>query len=193
MEAYNTIREADQFLVSEQKFGSLIRLLKSDETYKMDHSELETLVNKEGREVLRQLCQDHLDLRASQEQKLESVKGSDGLQRSHRRSGETTKLRLTLGDVDVTRLSYEGRGMSGLRPLDAELNLPFGLCSFGVQHDLVDHAIKMSFEESGFQYARMTGVHVSKRAIEKITQHAAQDFDAFYASSPESVGEFRFR
>ena len=65
----------------------------------MDHSELETLVDKEGREVLRQLCQDHLDLRASQEQKLESVKGGHGVQRSHRRGGETIKLRLTLGDV----------------------------------------------------------------------------------------------
>jgi hypothetical protein len=185
VEAYNTLRVAGQFTSSEQKFASLIQLLQSDKTSKMGHSELEALVEKEGREILRQLCQDHLDLRSIQEQTMESVQGSDGQYRSHRRSGETTTLRLKFGDVEVTRIRYEGRQMGGLCPLDAELNMPFGLCSFGVQRDMVDHAIKMSFEETGLQNERMTGVHVSKRAIEKMTQHAAQDFDTFYNQQPQ--------
>jgi hypothetical protein len=180
MEAYNIIKEADQFSSSEHKFSSLIQRLKSDETARMDHSELESFVDKEGREIMRQLCQDHLDLRTRREPKLEMIEGSDGQSRTHRREGETRTLRMKFGDLEVTRIGYEGRGMSGLRPLDAELNMPFGLCSFGVQRDMVDHAVKMSFEETGIQNERMTGVHVSKRAIEKMTRHAAQDFDAFY-------------
>ena len=186
MEAYNIIREAGQFSMSEQKFVSLIQRLKSDETSKMDHSELETFVDKEGRDILRQLCQDHLDLRSVQEKKQEKIEGADGQCRTHRREGETTTLRLKFGDVEVTRISYDGRQMSGLRPLDAELNMPFGQCSFGVQRDLVDHSIKMSFDEACLQYERITGVHVSKRAVEKMTQHTAKDFDTFYNEQPQA-------
>lgn len=182
MEAYNTIEEAHQFSLSKQKFESLIRRLKSKETSQLDHAALEELVDKDGREVLRQLYQDHLDLRAAQEEKQESIQGSDGQYRNHRREGETKKLRVIFGDVEVTRISYEGRGMMGLRPLDANLNLPVTLCSHGVQRHLIDHAIKMSFEETGKQFERMAGVHVSKRAIERIIQNAAQDFDKFYSS-----------
>ena len=189
MEAYNTIKAADEFSSSEHRFFSLVARLKSQETASMDHSELENLVDMEGRELLRQLCQDHLDLRSKQESKLEMIEGSDGQNRTHRREGETRTLRMRFGDVEVTRIGYSGRGMSGLRPMDAELNMPFGLCSFGVQRDMVDQAIKMSFEETGLQNERMTGVHVSKRAIEKMTQHAAQDFDAFYERQGQSTEE----
>jgi hypothetical protein len=183
VEAYNIVEEANQFSISKQKFESLIRRLSGEETAHLDHAELEALVDRDGREILRQLYQDHLDLRAVQEQKLESVQGSDGESRNHRREGETKNLRVIFGDVEVTRISYEGRGMSGLRPLDAALNLPSCLYSYGVQRHLIDHAIKMSFEETGEQFERMVGVHVSKRAVEMNIQNAAQDFDAFYASS----------
>jgi len=152
----------------------------------MDHAALEALVDQDGREILRQLYQDHLDLRATNEQKQEKIQGSDGQCRNHRREGETKDLRVIFGDVEVTRISYEGRRMNSLRPLDAELNLPAGLCSYGVQRHLIDHVIKMSFEESGNQFERMIGVHVSKRAIEKIIQDAARNFDEFYKQQPET-------
>jgi hypothetical protein len=186
VEAYNIVKEADQFSLSKQKFESLVLRLSSEETSRMDHSALEALVERDGREILRQLYQDHLDLRASKEQKVERIQGSDSQYRNHRREGETRKLRVIFGDVEVTRISYEGRGMSSLKPLDAELNLPGGLCSYGVQRHLVDHAIKMSFEATGEQMDSLTGVHVSKRVIEKGIQNAAQDFDTFY--SPEGDG-----
>jgi hypothetical protein len=180
MEAYNIVEEADQFSLSKQKFESLVLRLSSEETSRMDHSALESLVEREGREILRQLYQDHLDLRASKEQKVEKIQGSDGQYRNHRREGETRKLRVIFGDVEVTRIRYEGRGMNSLKPLDGELNLPGGLCSYGVQRHLVNHAIKMSFEATGEQMDSLAGVHVSKRVIEKDIQNAAQDFDAFY-------------
>lgn len=188
MEAYNIVEEANQFSMSKQKFELFIRRLSAEETCQLDHSELESLVDREGREILRQLYQDHLDLRTVQERKQESVQGSDGESRNHRREGETKNLRVIFGDVTVTRISYEGRGMRGLRPLDAALNLPSGLYSHGVQRHLIDHAIKMSFEETGEQFERMAGVHVSKRAVEMNIQNAAQDFDAFYAPNRPRKG-----
>lgn len=157
MEAYNIIEEAHQFSISKEKFELLICKLKSEEAAKMDHAALEELVNRDGNEILRQLYQDHLDLRATKEQKQEAIQGSDGQYRNHRRQGETKKLRVIFGDVEVRRLSYEGRGMGSLRPLDAELNMPSGLCSYGVQRHLIDHAIKMSFEETGMQFERLAG------------------------------------
>lgn len=183
MEAYNIIEEAGQFSLSKQRFETLVRRLTSDEVSQMDHSDLENLVDRDGREILRQLYQDHLDLRASREEKLAGIQGSDGKYRNHRRDGETKKLRVVFGDVEVTRISYEGRGMSSLKPLDAKLNLPGRLCSYGVQRHLVNHAIQMSFGATGEQMEGMTGVHVSKRAIEKGIQNAAQDFDAFYSEN----------
>jgi hypothetical protein len=187
LEAYSIVEEGNQFSVSRQKFELLVRRLSDEDTSRLDHSELEALVDQDGREILRQLYQDHLDLRAVQEQKLESVQGSDGQYRKHRREGETKNLRVIFGDVEVSRISYEGREMSGLRPLDAALNLPVGLYSYGVQRHLIDHAIKMSFEESGEQFERTVGVHVSKRAVEMNIQNAARDFDEFYA--PNRPGE----
>ena len=65
MEAYNILGEADQFSLSKQKFESLVLRLSSEETSRMDHSALESLVERDGREILRQLYQDHQDLRAS--------------------------------------------------------------------------------------------------------------------------------
>ena len=74
------------------------RGITSEETASMDHSELENFIAEEGRELMRQLCQDHLDLRANREPKLEMIEGADGQRRTHRREGETRTLRMKFGD-----------------------------------------------------------------------------------------------
>jgi hypothetical protein len=67
VEAYNIIEEAGRFSLSKEKFELSVRRLSSEDVLRMDHSDLEALVDREGREILRQLYQDHLDLRASRE------------------------------------------------------------------------------------------------------------------------------
>jgi hypothetical protein len=79
--------------------------------------------------------------------------------------------------------------MESLRPLDGALNMPGGLFSYGVQHRLIDNAIKMSFDEASNQLERMTGVHVSKRAAERIIQGVSLDFDAFYKQQQRADDE----
>ncbi len=64
-------------------FESLVGLLEGDEAGGLSHSELEDRLEVEGRELLRQLFQDHLDLRADREQRAdrERVIDADGVAR----------------------------------------------------------------------------------------------------------------
>jgi hypothetical protein len=48
---------------------------------RIDHSELKERLDVEGRELLRQMFQDHLDLRAQREPRQEAVVGADRVPR----------------------------------------------------------------------------------------------------------------
>ena len=97
----------------------------------MSHSDLETLLEQQGRELMRQLLQAHLDWRA-QAKPTTPVVGADGIERTHQRSG-TRALETLLGTVQVARDGHGARGRETLFPLDAELNLPAERYSFGIR------------------------------------------------------------
>src|SRR5436853_5003269 len=71
------------FESSRAQFDALVVLVSSTEMMAVTHSELEERVALEGREVLRRLVQDHLDLRAVREsaERLQSIRGEDGIDR----------------------------------------------------------------------------------------------------------------
>ncbi len=71
------------FAAAEAKFTDLVTRLSTEESRRMTHSELESLITAEGREIHRRLLQGHLDLRASGEQVLASVRGADEVERTH--------------------------------------------------------------------------------------------------------------
>ncbi len=58
---------ADAFCRSRERFEGLVGLLGGQEAGGLAHFDLEQRLETEGRELLRQLLQDHLDLRASRE------------------------------------------------------------------------------------------------------------------------------
>src|SRR3989304_5134608 len=62
------------FVAAEAKFTELVTRLGTEESRRMTHSELESLITAEGREIQRRLLQGHLDLRASEEQGQASVR-----------------------------------------------------------------------------------------------------------------------
>ena len=99
----------------------MVTTLTSLEAAQMTHSELEALLHREGMDLLRQLLQDHLDLRAEREQQLDWVHGSDGDKRTHHRADRTTGLMTIFGPVRPRRRAYEGRGLGVLSPADAAL------------------------------------------------------------------------
>jgi len=152
----------------------------------LPHDAVEAILEKEGREVVRLLFQDHLDLRSLREANRKVVTGSDGVARQHRR-GTSRPLRTVLGGVTIRRLSFASREVpGGLRPLDGDLNLPVEHFSLGVRRATVSFAIDASFETAMQQVNRYTGGKVSKRQLEELVGRASVDFDAFYDAQQEA-------
>ena len=65
---YDTASRADLFAGSKTVFDAVVAELSGQQTATLTHAQLEELVAARGRELLRQLLQDHLDLRAAREE-----------------------------------------------------------------------------------------------------------------------------
>ncbi len=122
MEA-QTITVEKAFAEAEEKFGELVARLSGKESRRMTHSELESLISAEGREIHRRLLQGHLDLRASEEKVQPAVRGADDVERTHHRR-RARGLLTVFGLVTAMRMTYGARRHGSLSPLDASLNLP---------------------------------------------------------------------
>ena len=122
MEA-QTVVDEKPFAEAEEKFTELVARLRTEESRRMRHSELESLITSEGREIHRRLLQAHLDLRASNERVVVSVRGADEVERTHHRR-RARPLLTVFGLVTAMRMAYGARGHRSLAPLDALLNLP---------------------------------------------------------------------
>ena len=116
--------EADAFVASRALFGSTLHWLDGAEAAALDHAQLETQLQGKGRELLRQLFQDSMDLRAHRERPGAEVVGADAVVRTRVESGHTRALTTVFGEVSVSRMAYRAPGRANLHPADAELNLP---------------------------------------------------------------------
>ena len=173
-----TITDENPFARSEGVFGELTKRLGGREALAMTHGDLERLLDKAGRELIRQLLQDHVDLRGPGEVR-ETVVGAREVRRPHARLRER-KLETIFGALTVMRMGYSAHDAETLFPKDAELNLPPKLYSHGVQRRAVDEVIKTSFDQAVEAVASTTGAAVPKRQLEELAGRAADDFDAFY-------------
>ena len=178
MSTYPTSSSSNTFAHARDAFDSLVTKLSSPSSASMDHAEIESMVDDDGTEVLRCLLQGHLDLRAETEVAAPVV-GADDVQRRHQRS-TNRGLTSLFGGVTVHRLALSMRKVSALMPLDAALNLPDGLYSFGVRKRLVVEAANGSFDQTVEAIKRGTGASVSKRQVEQALVDGMVDFDAFY-------------
>src|ERR1035438_7340871 len=84
-----------------------------------------------GREVLRQLVQDHDGLRAVREEQQAREQralgtGPDGITRTRLETGHGRLLATLFGTVTVTRCAWRKPGAPDYRPADAALSLPAG-------------------------------------------------------------------
>jgi hypothetical protein len=164
---------------SRQSFEGVVERLDSEEARLMTHSELERELEKMGRDLMRQLLQDHLDLRGSGETE-GPVQGVDGTRRTQVRIHER-KLETIFGTVTVDRAGFPRKGEKSLHPLDGELNLPPERYSLDLRRRVAEEAAKSSFDETLASIGKSTGGHVPKRQTEELAMRAAKDFDAFYA------------
>ena len=76
-----------------------------------DHARIEQFLAASGRELMRQLFQDHLDRRAAAERAVarRSVAGADGIERRRVESGRTRALASVFGKVTVSSWSTARR------------------------------------------------------------------------------------
>lgn len=187
MQPYTTA-PVDAFAPARQRLEQVIVELESSSTANLTHSELETLVSTQGRDVLRLLLQGHLELRSLRQNVQDHVLGPDGIERTHRRP-HTRRLMTVFGPVTVNRVGYGTRGVESLHPLDRELNLPKELYSHGLRLVTAQEALRGSFDEAVAAVQRSTGSAIPKRQVEELTQRAAIDFDAFYQRQDTEVVE----
>lgn len=169
---------ANPFAAARAHFERILDRLASPEMLSLTHADLEDTLHQQGLSLLRQLYQDHLDLRAQREP-VHEVRGADGRLRTQQRQ-MTRRLMTRFGPVEVSRRSYGAPGLRSLRPSDAELNLPLESYSHPLRRLVAETASTTSFEETVAAMARTTGATVAKRQAEELTQRAARDFDAFY-------------
>jgi hypothetical protein len=178
MEAY-AFADVNPFSEAYQHFNALVTRLQSHEALAMTHSQLESLLQVEGFELLRLLLQAHLDVRAGAEVCSPPV-SADGRAYTQVRSSERGLMSL-FGPVRVGRLAYGAPPASSLHPLDGDLNLPEELYSHGISRRVAQEAAKNCFDEVVGALQQTTGASVPKRQVEQLARRAAADFEEFYA------------
>lgn len=106
----------EAFERSYRVYAGLVAFLRSAEAAALSHAELEARLAVEGRELQRQLLQDHLDLRAIREVRLDGVRDRDGVPRPSVEAGHERGLATIFGAVTVPRLAYRAKGHPNLHP-----------------------------------------------------------------------------
>jgi len=172
---------AGAFVESRARFEALIGFLDSHAAAELQHGELEDRLQADGRELLRCLTQDHLDLRAEREQRVDALVDCDGVPRTAVERGHARSLTTVFGGVSVSRLAYRRRGCCNLHPADALLNLPAERHSHGLRRVTAIESSRGSFDDAVAALERICGQRLGKRQVEQLAAAAAVDFDAFYA------------
>jgi len=198
---YDTASRADLFAGSKDVFDAVVAELSGRRTATLTHAQLEELVAVRGRELLRQLLQDHLDLRAAREQQAVAllhqaargeVAGADGVARRRIEAGHHRLLATIVGTVTVRRCAFRALGARNAYPADAALSLPAGRHSHGLARLAVTETVRGSFDAAAAAITARCGKVIGKRQVEQLVVQGAADIDAFYADRiplPRTAGE----
>src|SRR6266571_262606 len=187
MEPYAPIPGAGPFAASMDLFAALVAGLQAPGADGLTACEVEELLAGRGREVLRQLLQDHLDLRAAREQEAArehgaSTVGADGIARSRVETGHSRLLATLFGTVRVTRCAWRSPAAGNLYPADAALSLPGPRHSHTLARLAAVEAARGSFEAAHAAITGRCGPVIGKRQVEQAVVSAATDIAAFYAA-----------
>jgi len=72
-----SVEPSDTFALARTSFEGLLSWLEGTEAAALDHAGLEEQLDRRGRELLRQMLQGQLDLRALREERVENVVDAD--------------------------------------------------------------------------------------------------------------------
>jgi hypothetical protein len=187
VEAYATVPPDDPFAVSKGMLAALADELAGPAAAVLTACELEELLDERGRDVLRQLLQDHFDLRRVREERQARehpgpVEGADGITRARLETGHGRLLATMFGTVRVTRCAWRRPGAGNYCPADAALSLPAGRHSHSLAKLAAIEAARGSFDDAHAAIARRCGPVIGKRQIEESVVNAAAGIPAFYAA-----------
>jgi hypothetical protein len=187
MAAYSAVPPDDPFAVSRGMFDGLAAELAGPAAAALTACELEELLDERGREIQRQLLQEHLDLRAGREEDEARghpapVRGTDGITRTRLEAGHGRDLATLSGTVTVTRCAWRHPGAANFCPADAALSLPAGRHSHSLAKLAAIEAARGSFDAAHAAITRRCGPVIGKRQLEQAVVHAAADIPAFYAA-----------
>lgn len=188
MNANLKAQEFDEYAAAKEMLEQIVMSLKSEQSQSMTHGEVESLIDRDGKELLRRLMQGYLDCRSRDEARHEFVEGEDG--RTRRTCRERQRSLMTVfGEVTVRRWGYSGQNVGSVFPLDEALNLPASKYSHGLQRKVGLEVAKSSFEETVEAVTKGTGGRVPKRQAEQIAQAVSGDFESYYANRPVKEAE----
>ena len=176
------------FSRSRVRFEAVTAWLDGPDAAGLSHAELEERLSADGRELFRQLLQDHLDLRAERECRLAEVVDGDGVVRTGAETGRGRGLATVFGTVQVRRIAYREPGHADLHPADAKLNLPAEKHSHGLRLLAATESARGSFDDAAQAIERVTGQRLGKRQVQQLAGRAAVDFDRFYADRSRQPG-----
>ncbi|MGH3503724.1 MAG: ISKra4 family transposase [Nocardioidaceae bacterium] len=178
----------EAFTVSRACFEQLLGWLEGSEAAALSHGELEDELDRRGRELLRQMLQGQLDLRALREQRAVQVTDAEGERHGVVEAGHVRGLASVFGAVSVTRLAYRHHGHANLYAVDGQLNLPTERHSHGLRRLAAVESARGSFDDATEAIRAGTGQHVGKRQVEALATRAAADVEEFYTTrQPVSV------
>src|SRR6266542_676563 len=171
----------DPFAASRSAFTALTVELSAEPAARLGHAELEELLDLRGRDLLRQLLQDHLELRQVREERAVracpvAVTGADGVTRRAVETGHSRLLATILGTVVVGRCGWRAQGRVNAYPA---LRLPRLRQSPGLRRLAAVEAVRGSFDQATETIGRRCGQVAGKRQVEQLTVAAAADIDAF--------------
>jgi hypothetical protein len=155
--AYVQEDPAGGFERSRELFEALVSGLEDPAAGELTHTDLEDRLAVSGRELIRAMIQDHLDLRAVREKRIEAVVGVEQVARTRVENRHQRVLGTVFGPVRVERMAYRAPGVPNLYPGDAVLNLPTGKHSHGLRRLAAVEGVRASFEDAADAIERATG------------------------------------
>jgi hypothetical protein len=162
-------------------FEAIVSELSEPPAAVSSHGEVEDWLTVRGRDLLKSLMQDHLDLRAVRERRRADVVGAaQDIPRARVEPGHGRPLSTVFGQVRVERLAYRALGATNLYPADAVLNLPPGEHSHGLRRIAVAEVVRGSYGQAVAAITRATGQSLGKAQVEALAAVAATDIDVFY-------------
>jgi hypothetical protein len=172
------------FARSERVFAQTRQWLAGPEAAGLGLAGLEDQLADRGREILRQLLQDHLFAVAAAEPRLARVPGPDGIARTRSETGHGRVLSSVFGPVVASRIAYRAPGVPNVHPADELLGLPLGKHSPGLAKMTARGSAAGSLAGACAQVRERTGCKLGTRQAQELVRAAAADFGGFYASRP---------